>query len=125
MAPSNREIVEQFFAASERGDLDAAAGMLHEDMVMEWPQSGERFRGRDNAVGAMRSQQVRPAVAGEQRIIGSGDVWVVMMPLRYGEEILHYVGVLELEGGKIRRGTGYFGTPFPAQEYRAKYTDHH
>ena len=35
----------------------------------------------------------------------------------------HAVGVLELQDGKIRRGTGYFGTPFPAQPYRAQFAD--
>jgi len=123
MQSSNREVVERFFAASERGDWDAVATMLDEGMVMEWPQSGERFRGRDNAVAAMRSQRVRPEVVGERRLIGSGDVWVVMVPLRYGTDLYHYVAVLEVEGGRIRRGTGFFGAPFPAQDYRAKYAD--
>ena len=47
----NRELVEAFFAASGRHDLDAVEGMLHEDFVMAWPQSGETFSGRTNAVG--------------------------------------------------------------------------
>ncbi len=34
------------------GNLEAAMALVHEDYVMEWPQSGERFRGRDNALGA-------------------------------------------------------------------------
>jgi hypothetical protein len=101
--------------------MDTIEALLHDDFVMEWPQSGERFVGRHHAVGAMRSQQAVPEVAGEPRIVGSGDVWVAMMPLRYGSDIAHYVGVLELADGKIRRGTGYFGAPFPAQDYRAAF----
>ena len=33
------------------GNLEVAMAPVHEDYVMEWPQSGERFRGRDNALG--------------------------------------------------------------------------
>jgi ketosteroid isomerase-like protein len=119
----NRELVEAFFAASGRHDLDAVEGMLHEDFVMAWPQSGETFSGRTNAVGAMKAQQMVPEIVGEPRIVGDGTVWVGMMPLRYGEDIFHYVGILELEGGRIRRGTGYFGAPFPAQDYRAEFAE--
>ena len=118
---ANEDIVRDFMAGAERGDYDAIANLVHEDMVMEWPQSGERFHGRDNVFAAMRAQEVRPEMAGEPRMVGSGDVWVMMMPLRYGEEILHYVAVLELDNGRIRRATGHWGAPFPAQEYRAQF----
>ena len=123
MGRSNRELVEQFVAAGQRGDMEAMGAMLREDMVMEWPQSGERFTGRHNAAVAMGTQEVRPELAGEARMVGSDQVWVVMMPLRYGEDIYHYVGVLEVEEGSIRRGTGYFAAPFPAQPSRARYAD--
>ena len=119
---SSRERVEQFFAASERGDFDALATMVDDEMVMAWPQSGEVFKGRDNVFGAMRAVEVKPEFAGPARITGSGDVWVLMAPLRYGTEILHYVAVLELEAGKVRRATGYWGAPFPAQGARASFT---
>jgi hypothetical protein len=46
-----------------------------------------------------------------------------MMPLRYGDEIHHYIGVFEIDGGRIRRTTEYFGAPFPAQEFRAKFAE--
>ena len=90
---------------------------------MEWPQSGERFSGRDNAFGAMRAQRDKPDIAGQPRLVGSGNTWVMMMPLRYGDDLLHYVAVLELDDGRIRRATGHWAAPFPAQEYRAEFAD--
>ena len=123
MDESNESVIGRFMEAAERGDLETMASLAHEDVVMEWPQSGERFRGRDNALAAMRAQQTPPEPAGEPRLVGSGDTWVMMMPLRYGEEIFHYVGVYELRDGKIARSTEYFGAPFPAQEFRAQYAD--
>jgi ketosteroid isomerase-like protein len=122
-ASGNQAVISEFLEAADRRDFEAMGRLAHDDIVMEWPQSGERFRGRDNALGAVTSQEQKPEIAGEPRVIGSGDVWVVMMPLRYGEEIHHYVGVLEIEDGKIRRTTEYFGAPFPAQDFRSKYLD--
>ena len=120
---ANRALVEDFFAASERGDMDAVAAMIDDDMVMDWPQSGERFRGRANVLGAMAAVEVKPQFAGSPRLIGSGRVWVLMVPLRYGDDVLDYVAIVELENGRIRRATGYWGAPFPAQDARAPFLD--
>ena len=120
---ANRDVVERFFAASERGDRATIVELVHDDMVMTWPQSGERFRGRDNVLGAMAAVEVKPEFAGMPRLVGSGDVWVLMVPLRYGEDVLEYVAVLEVEDGRIRNATGYWGAPFPAQDSRAPFVD--
>jgi SnoaL-like domain len=120
---ANRELVERFFAASERGDRDDMTALTDEDMVMEWPQSGERFRGRDNVLAAMAAVEVKPEFAGQPRLIGSGVVWVLMVPLRYAHELFHYVAVVELEDGRVKHATGYWGAPFPAQAARARFTD--
>jgi len=37
---TNRNLVEGFFAASERGDMATLAIMVDDQMVMTWPQSG-------------------------------------------------------------------------------------
>jgi ketosteroid isomerase-like protein len=120
---ANRELVERFFAALERGDLAALESMTDDQMVMEWPQSGERFRGRENVLGAMAAVEVKPQFAGSPRLIGSGPVWVLMVPLRYGEDVLQYVAVLEVEQGRIKRATGYWGAAFSAQGARASFVD--
>ena len=121
---SNRDVVERFFAASERGDADVVATLVDDDMVMEWPQSGERFVGRANVLAAMAAVDVKPQFAGQPRLVGSGSLWVLMVTLRYGEDVLQYVAVLELAAGRIRRATGYWGAPFPAPESRAAFADH-
>lgn len=120
---TNRAVIEGFFAATERGDLAAAAAFIADDMVMEWPQSGERFRDRDHVLGAMRAVEVKPEFAGPPRLTGSDTTWVLMAPLRYGEELLHYVAVLELEAGRIGHATGYWAAPFPAAASRAPFAE--
>src|SRR6188474_896599 len=94
-ADPNGQLVLRFMAGTSDGDFDAIADLVHDDFVMEWPQSGERFSGRDNAFAAMRAQRDKPEVAGPAWLVGSGDTWVIMMPLRYGEDLFHYTAVLE------------------------------
>jgi hypothetical protein len=116
-----RAILEQFLAATERRDYAAMAGFAHPEIEMSWPQSGERFIGRDNALGALLATEEKPEFAGEPRIVGEGSSWVLTMPLRYGADIYHYAGIFELEDGAIRRSTEFFGAPFPAQPARARF----
>lgn len=118
---SAHAVVERFFAASERGDLEELKTLVDDDVSMEWPQSGERFVGRANMLAAMGAVEVKPEFAGQPRLIGSGNVWVLMVALRYGDETFQYVAVLELAEGKVRRATGYWGAPFPAQASRAPF----
>lgn len=99
---ANRALIERFFAASERGDLVEL---------------------RADVLGAMQAVEVKPQFAGRPRLLGSGDLWVLMVPLRYGEEVLQYVAVLELEAGTVGRATGYWGSAFPPQEARARFAD--
>jgi ketosteroid isomerase-like protein len=119
----NRQTMMRFWEAAEARDLETLASLAHPDIVMEWPQSGERFVGRENALGALGAQEEKPEVAGEPSLDGCGDVWVARAPLRYGEDIYHYVGIFTLENGQIRRSTEYFGAPFPANPARAAFTE--
>lgn len=116
-----RAILEQFLAAAEQKDYAAMAKLAHPEIDMTWPQSGERFVGRDNALGALLATEEKPEIAGEPRIAGEGSSWVLTIPLRYGADIYHYAGIFELEGGLVRRTTEFFGAPFPAQPARARF----
>ena len=86
---ANGQLVMRFMAGTAEDDFDSIADLVHDDFVMEWPQSGEKFSGRDNAFGAMKAQRDRPEPAGPPRLVGSGDTWVLMMPLRYSDGLYH------------------------------------
>lgn len=118
-----REVMEQFLSAAETKDLDGMVALVHDDLVMEWPQSGERFVGREKALAAYTATEEKPDIAGEPQLAGADDLWVLRMPARYGEDIYHYVGVFELEDGLIIRSTEYFGAPFPANPARAAFAE--
>ena len=123
MGDPSGDVVRRFMMGTESGDFESISDLVHDDFVMYWPQSGERFVGRDNAFGAMQVQEIRPRMAGEPRLIGSGEVWVMMVPLNYDEDLFHYVAVLELQDGRLKRATGYWGSPFPAQKSRARFAE--
>jgi SnoaL-like protein len=44
----SKQILENFWSMMETNDFYAAAQLLHHEYILEWPQSGERIRGRDN-----------------------------------------------------------------------------
>src|SRR6476619_3141638 len=46
----NKQVVEGFWSAMQTNDFKAAGEFLHDDYILEWPQSGERIRGRANFV---------------------------------------------------------------------------
>jgi ketosteroid isomerase-like protein len=114
-------LIRRLFQLTEVGDVAGLRALVHDDLEAFWPQSGERLIGPDNAIAAQLATAVKPVPAGEPRIVGQGDTWVMMLPLRYGEDVYQYVGVFELRDDLIHRTTEYFGAPFPPQASRAAY----
>ena len=45
------EVLRRLLEATARGDISALTELVHPDISVEWPQSGERFTGRENALG--------------------------------------------------------------------------
>ena len=41
--------IEQHWEASERGDIDTEHAIYAADAILDYPQSGERFRGRSRS----------------------------------------------------------------------------
>jgi ketosteroid isomerase-like protein len=114
-------VIKRLFELTDAGDVAGLRALVHDDLEAFWPQSGDRLIGPDNAIAAQMANEVKPVPAGDPRIVGQGDTWVMMLPLRYGEDVYHYVGVFELRDGLIYRTTEYFGAPFPPQASRAAY----
>jgi hypothetical protein len=68
--PQIRAALERHWTASAAGDQDAEHEIYNDDAVVEYPQSGERVRGRHN-VQALRSQHpARPSGFVVRRIVG-------------------------------------------------------
>jgi hypothetical protein len=122
-AQVNRDTLERYRQVwFENQDMDAAADLLHDDYLEEYPQSGERIRGKDNARSVYENYPAIPSlVEFDYRV--AGDLAVVEMVLDYGGSRLNVCEVVEFEEGKIKRATGYFGEPFEAPEWRARWVE--
>ena len=109
--------------AALRRNLDSNDhSVYHPDAVLEFPQSGERFEG----VGNFEPwRAVYPAGVDFEvdRFRGAGDVWTAELRLRYdGGPWKFGIDILEFRQERIARETIYFGEPWDAPEWRAKWT---
>jgi hypothetical protein len=118
----NRRIVEQLWAAVNAKDWDAHDRLIGDSYVQEWPQSGERIRGKANA-RAIKDSYPTGRSPKLRRIIGAGDVWIMETTIDYGTEVAQGVHVLELKEGKILKETDYFSQPFAAPARRARWVE--
>jgi ketosteroid isomerase-like protein len=113
-----RAALDQHWAASDASDFETEHLIYHEDAVLDYPQSGERTRGRKN-IQAQRSSQPNKKRFTIRRIIGSGDFWVTEYVLTYDGKPSYTVSIMEFRGDKVARETQYFADPFPAPASRA------
>jgi len=114
-----RKALDQHWAASDANDFETEHLIYHEDAVLEYPQSGERTRGRHNIQSQRASQPSKKRFA-VRRIVGRGDLWVTEFILTYDGKPSYTVSIMEFRGNKVSRETQYFADPFEAPAWRAQ-----
>jgi hypothetical protein len=117
-----RAALDQHWAASDANDFETEHRIYHEDAVLEYPQSGERTRGRHNIQGQRASQPNKKRFT-IRRIIGSGDLWITEFILTYDGKPSYTVSIMEFTGDKVARETQYFADPFTAPGSRAQWVE--
>src|SRR5829696_10434641 len=92
-----------------------------ENYVMEMPQSGERFQGRENMRAFQEAYQLpSPQTFQVRRVLVKEGLWVVEAVIDYGGgQVFDLVLILELRDGKMWRDRWYFAEPSEAPEWRA------
>ena len=120
------EVRELFVHSWKYAGTDQAKAheIYHDDAMVDFPQSGERFVGKAN----MRAfREAYPPVELDfqpREIRGGGDVWIAEGRVSYnGGDPIHFVQVLELRGDLVQRETIYFPEPFPAPDWRKPWAD--
>jgi hypothetical protein len=114
-----RAQLEQHWKASEDGDADTEHAIYAEDGILDYPQSGERFRGR-STIQAQRGGHPADRHFTVLRIRGGGDLWVSECVITYDGVPTYSVSVMEFTGGLVVHETQYFADPFQAPARRAK-----
>ena len=114
--------LHRHWAASDAGDYETEHSIYHDDAVLEYPQSGERIRGRQNIqiTHTIHPQQRTFTV---RRVVGAGDHWVTESLLNYDGRPSHTVSIMEFHDGKVARETQYFADPFEAPTWRARWVE--
>jgi SnoaL-like domain len=117
-----RSALDRHWAASDANDFDAEHEIYREDAVLEYPQSGERIRGRQN-IQSSRAAQPNWKRFTVRRIIGAGDLWVTEYVLTYDGRPSYTVSIMEFSDGKVARETQFFGDPFEPGASRARWVE--
>jgi hypothetical protein len=117
-----RDALDRHWAASDANDFDAEHAIYREDALLEYPQSGERIRGRHN-IQASRAAQPNAKRFKVRRIVGSGDLWVTEFVLTYDGRPSFTVSLMEFLDGKVARETQYFADPFEPGPSRAAWVE--
>jgi hypothetical protein len=110
--------LSRHWEASDASDFKVEHEIYHEDAVLEYPQSGERLRGRHN-IQESRSVQPNKKRFAVRRMIGSGDLWVTEFVLTYDGIPSYTVSIMEFCDGLVARETQYFADRFEPGPSRA------
>ena len=78
--------------------------------MVEWPQSGERIRGKAN-LQALRTAYPEQLEFSVRRILGGGDLWISEYCISYDGNPVHVVSIMEFRHGLVARETHYFADP--------------
>ena len=117
-----RAALDQHWAASDANDFETEHRIYLEDAVLDYPQSGERTRGRSNIQNQRASQPSNKRFS-VRRIVGSGELWVTEFILTYDNKPSYTVSIMEFKGDKVVRETQYFADPFVAPAFRARWVE--
>ena len=117
-----RAALDRHWAASDANDFETEHRIYLEDAVLEYPQSGERTRGRSNIQNQRASQPSKKRFS-IRRILGDGDLWVTEFILAYDGKPSYTVSIMEFKGDKVARETQYFADPFVAPASRTQWVE--
>ncbi|MGX7678012.1 nuclear transport factor 2 family protein [Jatrophihabitans sp. DSM 45814] len=115
---SIRAAISEHWHASERGDSETEHAIYAIDAILDYPQSGERFRGR-TTIAAQRGGHPADRHFTVLRIVGSGNVWVSECIITYDGVPTYSVSVMEFVDEEVAHETQYFAETFSAPAWRA------
>ena len=119
----NQAALKQHWAASASGDLETEHNIYDDNVLWEYPQSGERIRGRCNLQALRGHHPGKPSGFNVRRIVGSGNLWVTEYVIIYEGKPFKTVSIMEFKDGKVVHETQYFAEPFAAPADRRQWVE--
>jgi hypothetical protein len=118
----NRETLERLVQAFVQHNFDDLEDLLHEEVVEEYPQSGERILGLHNYRSYAENIPRMPNVT-DYNIKVSGDLAIAERTVEYESNRSYNTAICEMQDGKIKKATQYFAAPFEAPQWRAQWVE--
>ena len=104
-------------------ELERVHEFYHDDVVAEFPQSGERIRGRHN-IYELRAHYPAKVTFKILRVLGEENLWITELAITYNDgRPINAVGIMELRDGKIAYETHYYTDPFEPPEWRSQWVE--
>jgi hypothetical protein len=116
-----REALDMHWHASAIGDANAEHDIYHDNVICDYPQSGERILGRNNLQALRSHHPGKPSGFIVERILGKGDLWITEYTIIYQGRSAFTVSIMEFRNDKVMHETQYFAEPFEAPSWRSQW----
>jgi hypothetical protein len=116
-----RAALDQHWQASAAGDADAEHDIYDNDVICDYPQSGERILGRSNLQALRSHHPGKPSGFNVRRILGTGKLWITEYTINYQGHPAFTVSIMEFRDRKVIHETQYFADPFEAPAWRKQW----
>jgi len=81
-------------------DIDRSHEIYHNDVIVEFPQSGERISGKHN-IYELRAHYPAKVTFKILRIRGEGNLWITELIITYDGRPVNVVTIMEFRNGKV------------------------
>lgn len=116
-----RQLLDAHWQASATGDLEAEHDIYDDNVLCDYPQSGERIIGRNNLQALRGHHPGKPSGFHVRRIVGQGSLWITEYTITYQGKPAYTVSIMEFRDDKVVHETQYFSDPFEAPAWRSQW----
>jgi hypothetical protein len=118
-----RAILDRYWEAAVAHNLERVHEFYHDDVVVEFPQSGERIWGKHN-IYELRAHYPAKVTFKILRVRGEGNLWIIELVITYNDGCpINAIGIMEFRDGKIVHETHYYADPFEPPEWRSRWVE--
>lgn len=118
----NRAMIERYWDLAKADPVAAVERHYNKDVVVEYPQSGERIDGKENYLEMYRNYPGESPSFTPSEIRVAGDLAIAEHDGKYPDGSRWFgVSIYELKGGEVFRETSYFSQGFEAPDWRASW----
>jgi ketosteroid isomerase-like protein len=122
--PSAVEVVREFWHLMATNDFAAVGAVLADEYILEWPQSNERIRGRENFAALNAAYPANGLwVFTVHRIFGSETEAASEVSVSDGTQHAKAVSFFTVANGRITHQREFWPEPYPAPSNRRQFVE--